>query len=137
MDVTQVRWVINFDVPSDADSYVHRCARACRYGRPGCVVSFMRDDDDSEDSVMLEPTRKSSAYPSTSCQRTSPRSCRSHAPSRLRTGGPLHHGACRVVALGRPMHFRGSGPERGTIILASHLLGCPPACSCAPRRAHG
>eukprot|EP00415_Alexandrium_ostenfeldii_P002843 UN2843 len=53
MDVTQVRWVINFDVPSDADSYVHRCARACRYGRPGCVVSFMRDDDDSEDSVML------------------------------------------------------------------------------------
>eukprot|EP00415_Alexandrium_ostenfeldii_P002711 UN2711 len=58
MDVTQVRWVFNLDVPRDPDSYVPRCARPCRYAPPGWFFSFLREEDDREASVMLGPSQE-------------------------------------------------------------------------------
>jgi len=41
LDVTDVTHVINFDLPNDGDTYVHRGGRAGRMGREGRVVSFI------------------------------------------------------------------------------------------------
>merc|ERR1719183_1119691 len=41
LDVTDITHVINFDLPNDGDTYVHRGGRAGRMGRPGKVISFV------------------------------------------------------------------------------------------------
>ncbi|OUR96935.1 DEAD/DEAH box helicase [Halobacteriovorax marinus] len=45
IDVDHVTHVINFDLPVDAESYVHRIGRTARAGREGVAISFC---DDSE-----------------------------------------------------------------------------------------
>jgi superfamily II DNA/RNA helicase len=41
LDITDVSHVINFDMPKDSDSYIHRGGRAGRLGRPGFVVTLI------------------------------------------------------------------------------------------------
>lgn len=41
LDISDISHVINFDMPKDSDSYVHRGGRAGRLGRPGFVVTFI------------------------------------------------------------------------------------------------
>lgn len=40
LDIPNVRHVINFDLPSDADEYVHRIGRTGRVGNIGLATSF-------------------------------------------------------------------------------------------------
>lgn len=41
IDVQQVGLVINYDVPHDADSYIHRVGRSGRFGKLGVAITFM------------------------------------------------------------------------------------------------
>ncbi len=44
IDVTGIELVINYDVPEDADSYVHRIGRTGRAGQKGHAISFATPD---------------------------------------------------------------------------------------------
>jgi len=44
IDVTGIELVINYDLPDDAESYVHRIGRTARAGREGHAISFAMPD---------------------------------------------------------------------------------------------
>ncbi len=44
IDVADITHVVNFDVPGDRDSYVHRIGRTGRAGRTGTGISFVLGD---------------------------------------------------------------------------------------------
>ena len=47
IDIQQVSLVINYDMPHDVETYIHRCGRTGRHGRKGTTINFcMRDDFD-------------------------------------------------------------------------------------------
>jgi len=48
IDVEKVNIVINFDMPAEADQYLHRVGRAGRFGTKGLTISFISSDSDSE-----------------------------------------------------------------------------------------
>ncbi|KZT56030.1 P-loop containing nucleoside triphosphate hydrolase protein [Calocera cornea HHB12733] len=48
IDVERVNIVINYDTPSDADSYLHRVGRAGRFGTKGLAITFVANDADAE-----------------------------------------------------------------------------------------
>lgn len=39
---------INYDLPADADSYLHRVGRAGRFGTKGLSISFVSSEDDEK-----------------------------------------------------------------------------------------
>lgn len=41
IDIEKVNIVINFDMPKDADQYLHRVGRAGRFGTKGTTISFI------------------------------------------------------------------------------------------------
>ena len=41
IDIQQVSTVINFDIPKDVNSYLHRIGRSGRYGRKGLAINFV------------------------------------------------------------------------------------------------
>ncbi|CAH8609518.1 unnamed protein product [Dicrocoelium dendriticum] len=43
LDIPNVKQVINFDLPSDIEEYVHRIGRTGRMGQPGSATSFFSD----------------------------------------------------------------------------------------------
>ena len=45
LDVDGVTMVVNYDIPSDSESYVHRIGRTGRMGRKGEAWSFVSGDD--------------------------------------------------------------------------------------------
>jgi len=45
IDVPEVEVVINFDLPKDSSTYVHRCGRTGRAGNEGKVINMIRNDD--------------------------------------------------------------------------------------------
>jgi len=45
IDVHQVSLVINFDLPKQKESYVHRIGRSGRFGRKGVAINFVTGDD--------------------------------------------------------------------------------------------
>ncbi len=48
MDIERVNIVINYDMPEGSDSYLHRVARAGRFGTKGLAISFVATDDDAK-----------------------------------------------------------------------------------------
>jgi superfamily II DNA/RNA helicase len=48
IDVADIAHVVNFDVPGDRDSYVHRVGRTGRAGRSGAGTSFVLTDQATE-----------------------------------------------------------------------------------------
>ncbi|KAJ9102377.1 Suppressor of the cold-sensitive snRNP biogenesis mutant brr1-1 [Naganishia friedmannii] len=48
IDVERVNVVINYDAPSDADSYLHRVGRAGRFGTKGLGITFVASAEDEE-----------------------------------------------------------------------------------------
>lgn len=48
IDVQQVSLVINYDIPIDRESYIHRIGRSGRFGRKGVAISFITHDDIDE-----------------------------------------------------------------------------------------
>jgi len=45
IDVQQVSLVINYDLPKNRESYIHRIGRSGRFGRKGVAINFVTDDD--------------------------------------------------------------------------------------------
>lgn len=45
IDIQQVSIVINYDLPTDNESYLHRIGRSGRFGRKGVAINFVTDTD--------------------------------------------------------------------------------------------
>jgi translation initiation factor 4A len=45
IDVQQVSLVINYDLPSNRENYIHRIGRSGRFGRKGVAINFVTEDD--------------------------------------------------------------------------------------------
>mmetsp|Transcript_38971 Transcript_38971/g.58811 ORF Transcript_38971/g.58811 Transcript_38971/m.58811 type:complete len:421 (-) Transcript_38971:70-1332(-) len=48
IDIERVNIVINYDMPDDSDSYLHRVGRAGRFGTKGLALTFVSSEEDSE-----------------------------------------------------------------------------------------
>ncbi|KAL0807632.1 hypothetical protein Bca101_100124 [Brassica carinata] len=46
IDVQQVSLVINFDLPTQPENYLHRIGRSGRFGRKGVAINFMTTEDE-------------------------------------------------------------------------------------------
>lgn len=46
IDIERINLAINYDMPADADSYLHRVGRAGRFGTKGLSISFVSSEDD-------------------------------------------------------------------------------------------
>lgn len=46
IDIERINLAINYDLPADADSYLHRVGRAGRFGTKGLSVSFVSNESD-------------------------------------------------------------------------------------------
>ena len=45
IDVQQVSLVINFDLPTNRENYIHRIGRSGRFGRKGVAINFLTESD--------------------------------------------------------------------------------------------
>ncbi|KAG0044449.1 translation initiation factor eIF4A [Gryganskiella cystojenkinii] len=50
IDIQQISLVINYDLPTNKENYIHRIGRGGRFGRKGVAINFLTD----RDSVMLK-----------------------------------------------------------------------------------
>jgi len=64
LDVEQVSHVINYDIPEDSETYIHRIGRTARMGREGTAITFVSEWDTDAFQAMkkvageaLEPGR--------------------------------------------------------------------------------
>ncbi|XP_054770280.1 spliceosome RNA helicase Ddx39b isoform X1 [Lytechinus pictus] len=48
MDIERVNIVFNYDMPENSDTYLHRVARAGRFGTKGLAVTFVSDEEDAK-----------------------------------------------------------------------------------------
>merc|ERR1711977_552145 len=48
IDIERVNIVINYDMPTESDSYLHRVGRAGRFGTKGLAISFTSSKEDGE-----------------------------------------------------------------------------------------
>merc|ERR1712060_976393 len=48
IDIERVNIAINYDMPDDSDSYLHRVGRAGRFGTKGLALSFVAQDEDGD-----------------------------------------------------------------------------------------
>jgi len=46
IDVQNVSLVINYDLPRDKENYIHRIGRSGRFGRKGCAINFVTDEEE-------------------------------------------------------------------------------------------
>lgn len=44
-DVQQVSLVINYDLPTNRENYIHRIGRGGRFGRKGAAINFVTEED--------------------------------------------------------------------------------------------
>jgi len=54
IDIERINLAINYDLPADPDSYLHRVGRAGRFGTKGLSISFVSTKEDAEvlDKIM-------------------------------------------------------------------------------------
>ena len=45
IDIQQLSLVINFDLPKNKETYIHRIGRSGRYGRKGTAINFVTSED--------------------------------------------------------------------------------------------
>merc|ERR1712023_203783 len=48
IDIERVNIVVNYDMPENSDSYLHRVGRAGRFGTKGLAITFSSTDEDAE-----------------------------------------------------------------------------------------
>ena len=45
IDIQQISMVVNFDIPNNVNTYLHRIGRSGRWGRKGSAVNFICQND--------------------------------------------------------------------------------------------
>ncbi len=68
LDVERISHVVNYDIPTDAESYVHRIGRTGRAGRTGDAISFVTP----RERYLLKIIEKATRQPLTQMQLPSP-----------------------------------------------------------------
>ena len=58
IDVQQVSLVINYDLPTNRENYIHRIGRGGRFGRKGVAINFVT----TEDVRMLRDIERECSY---------------------------------------------------------------------------
>ena len=48
MDIERVNIVFNYDMPENSDTYLHRVARAGRFGTKGLAITMVADENDAK-----------------------------------------------------------------------------------------
>ena len=48
IDIERVNIVFNYDMPESSDTYLHRVARAGRFGTKGLAITFVSDENDAK-----------------------------------------------------------------------------------------
>merc|ERR1712086_1137370 len=48
IDIERVNIVVNYDMPDNSDSYLHRVGRAGRFGTKGLGLTFVSTEEDTE-----------------------------------------------------------------------------------------
>lgn len=59
IDVQQVSLVINYDLPTNRENYIHRIGRGGRFGRKGVAINFVATND----VAMLRDIERESKFP--------------------------------------------------------------------------
>ena len=62
IDVQQVSLVINYDLPTNRENYIHRIGRGGRFGRKGVAINFVTDDDKRALQVKIENSFRNIIY---------------------------------------------------------------------------
>lgn len=66
VDFLKVNFVINYDMSTDAEAYVHRVGRAGRFGSKGITITFLASEDDQkvfDDLLKKYPNIKADILP--------------------------------------------------------------------------
>ena len=90
IDVTGIELVINFDLPEDAENYVHRIGRTGRAGHKGHAISFAMPDQNTDVKSIERLIRSAipiSEHPEIPNERFSAPSRYSFSPRHSRHGG--------------------------------------------------
>ena len=48
IDIEKINIVVNYDMPKEADQYLHRVGRAGRFNTKGLGISFISNEDDEK-----------------------------------------------------------------------------------------
>ena len=54
LDVADIAYVVNFDVPATAEDYVHRIGRTARAGRLGTALTLVSTDDGGQAQWLVQ-----------------------------------------------------------------------------------
>jgi len=54
LDVSDIRMVVNFDMPNDMESYIHRIGRTGRAGKKGTAISFFCRNEEWSDGTWFD-----------------------------------------------------------------------------------
>ncbi|MEN6407645.1 MAG: DEAD/DEAH box helicase [Thermoguttaceae bacterium] len=84
LDIDMVSHVVNFDLPADAENYVHRIGRTGRAGASGVAVSFCDQDELAALKAIERLTRQTISVEAHSCSMPAPTS----VPARTTSSTP-------------------------------------------------
>jgi ATP-dependent RNA helicase RhlE len=110
LDINDVSHVVNFDLPIDADNYIHRIGRTGRAGAAGIAVSFCDHGERSSLQAIQRVTRQTLAI----------EKCPAGMPAE--PGKGLHSGA--KMEPGRPAASTSSRPGGGKRFLGRRRGAC-------------
>lgn len=116
IDIDDITHVVNYDIPEDPETYVHRIGRTARAGRKGIALSFC----DTDERTSLRDIERLTGKRIQVLERTgSPRPMEDERPAAAPGGRPAgghQHRPAAPAAHGRaggPAHARNGGGERG------------------------
>jgi len=58
IDIDDIRWVINYDLPVNREDYIHRIGRTARNGREGTALNYLTPEDQGGKGIISPPERK-------------------------------------------------------------------------------
>ena len=109
LDIDDVSHVVNFDLPVDADNYIHRIGRTGRAGAAGVAVSFCDHGERSSLQAIQRLTRQTLAV------ETRPAGMPAESSKELRSGANTEPGKSAASAVAaRPREAISSSATPGT-----------------------
>ncbi len=138
IDVTNIELVINFDLPAQAEDYVHRIGRTARAGKAGHAISFATQDQHSDIRAIERlikksvPTKRAEVPPrqpgepvENLAERTFSRPFRSQrrSPAPLRGFGRTFENRRGLAGRGRNSRFGSRRPRSGRYAPSDRGLG--------------